>query len=1331
MTTNIATSQKTSITSRVIFAVALVVLVTTLGVSAFLFFKNPKKESTAPRSAYAMKTDKPTPFAKGRFVVEIGENVVVLQKQGAATSTSVDAGPYRIESEALATVAREVGVRKVKPLLSPNTKTFSSLAKRLFLFETDPLVDHRTILDRFLGVQDVASVELDKEYKALLVPNDPFYASSNSWGQGYEDLWGLYKVHLTPTSGDTPPGSGQSGWDIERGNDETIIAVSDTGVDYDHEDIQFNLWSTADSPGNGIDDDENGYIDDFWGFDFVNGTYNEDTGYWTDDADGPFDDHYHGTHVAGTLGAVTNNSVGVAGVCWHCRIMAVKGLNSNGAGYLSALIKTIEYATDNGADVINMSWGGSGQSESLDAVLAMAHDAGVTLVAAAGNDGIDTISQHPANSPSVITVGSIAPDDMKSSFSNYGAKIDVVAPGGGHRSDENDLWRNILSAKSSAAAPSELDVAPNYRRLAGTSMAAPHVSGLVGLMKSHTPGLAPETIRNILRQTAQDVNNETLPGWDDQIGHGVIHARDALLLEEPLISNITEPEQSAPIQPGTDVEIRGSAGGPNFSAFSVSVGHHEGGAIVWMEIASGTDPAENATLATWSVAESVFGERLLKLTVVDTDGHQLHDVLTVAVGVHEGWPKYAVRPTSPGIGDLDPTVPGKDILFNGSEEVGRLFAYHENGAPIVGWDGLDIGVNMTGKPVITDIDPSRSGSEVILMDLLGCIRYYDQQATRLASECLMLDGGMAQYSMQPVVADVDPSPGLEIITGAGSLGYPSQMYVWDSQLGYLHHMNAGSNFRATPTVANLDPDSQAELVVGAMDTKLYAWNLDGTALPGQWPKDTNWVFHAGATIANLDGAGQPEVVAIDTDGDINVLSSYGYPLSGWPKSLPRWYDGLDAVVADIDFSSPGKEILVGDWSSTMHAFRLGGSYVPGFPITIPNQSGYALGGEVLVLQLDPATPEPELYIPAGDALLAYTSNGTPLPEWTIRQTGLVINPRVDDIDDDGLFEMISFSHGAVYVWDLPLPVHDAVWPQAHLNEMNNASFLRCAENIPENTCVEPQPSYCGPNGVVVDSCGAPGQCGCPVPDAECQTNGSCACPGGLTEGQCTNQPPLGCSGYQIVSLCSGADNVADSADDCGCPAETQYCSSGNTCRDDVASFGVEGDYYCGQDFDHLYAEDIRERRVSWPWTLTFRLIELGRYGEECDGFSGNSIRWDGWIQMPSGPVTFYGNGIHRVFFDSFDEPDLEWNGFGGDGGTVTIGPGWHSVRIEMQTSMENGISAQLGWENGNGASYAERFPSGQVTVDYLVPPSALRLAQPQGGGASPILFKEVYEAAVR
>ena len=287
------------------------------------------------------------------------------------------------------------------------------------------------------------------------IPNDPELAN----------LWGL---HNTGQNGGSPDRDidAPEAWDITTGSENVVVAVIDTGVDYSHPDLAANMWTnTAELNGTpGVDDDGNGFVDDIYGYDFAN-----------DDGD-PMDDHYHGTHVAGTIAAVGNNGLGITGVAWTARIMALKFLAADGTGLTSDAVSCIEYATQMGAHLTNNSWGGGAYSQTLkDAIDAN----GRLFVAAAGNDDLnnDLNPHYPSSyeSPNILAVLSTDSNDNRASTSCYGkTSVDVAAPGVG-----------IYSTSPGNS----------YRYLSGTSMATPHVSGLAVLLLAQDASLSTNELK--------------------------------------------------------------------------------------------------------------------------------------------------------------------------------------------------------------------------------------------------------------------------------------------------------------------------------------------------------------------------------------------------------------------------------------------------------------------------------------------------------------------------------------------------------------------------------------------------------------------------------------------------------------------------------------------------------------------------------------------------------------------------------------------------------------------------------------------------------------------
>lgn len=335
----------------------------------------------------------------------------------------------------------------------------------------------------FQSRADVIQATPDFKIRAQSIPNDPSFSS----------LWGL-------TNNGSQGGSTTADINIEPawalGTTSTVVtAVIDSGIDYNHPDLASNIWINRNEvAGNGVDDDRNGYVDDIRGWDFANNDNN------------PMDDNGHGTHVAGTIGAVGNNGVGVVGVAWQTSIMALKFLDANGSGSLSSAISAINYARVNGAKVINASWGGGGFSSALQSAITQFVSSGGIFVAAAGNESSNNVTtpSFPANYTGVISVGASTRTDTLASFSNFGTNVDVVAPG-----------QSILSTL------------PNnrYGTLSGTSMAAPHVAGALALLWSQNPTRTAAQITDALMANTDNV----LRGSTSQFGRiNVGRAAEAL-----------------------------------------------------------------------------------------------------------------------------------------------------------------------------------------------------------------------------------------------------------------------------------------------------------------------------------------------------------------------------------------------------------------------------------------------------------------------------------------------------------------------------------------------------------------------------------------------------------------------------------------------------------------------------------------------------------------------------------------------------------------------------------------------------------------------------------
>lgn len=308
--------------------------------------------------------------------------------------------------------------------------------------------------------------------------NDPFfsyqYALENTGQQ-------IGSIPGSPHGTERADIKATAAWEETKGEAEVIIAVIDTGIDFQHPDLVNKI--------------QNG------GYDFINSD------------DDPTDDNFHGTFVSGIAAAETNNGEGIAGVAWNCMVLPLKAFDDTGSGPYSAIIDAIVYAADNGADVINISAGGP-DDPSLESAVEYAHNLGVLIVASAGNDS-EPVLFPAAYDDYCLAVAATDYDDNRAVWSNLGPEIDVAAPG------ESILGPAPLWYFGDGSLP--------YGFGDGTSMAAPHVAGLGALIKSLKPWLTVDEIMDVIRFSADDINSVDFPGKDDYIGYGRINMEKALV----------------------------------------------------------------------------------------------------------------------------------------------------------------------------------------------------------------------------------------------------------------------------------------------------------------------------------------------------------------------------------------------------------------------------------------------------------------------------------------------------------------------------------------------------------------------------------------------------------------------------------------------------------------------------------------------------------------------------------------------------------------------------------------------------------------------------------
>ena len=370
-------------------------------------------------------------------------------------------------------------------------------ARRLHRFRLID-VDHLSVaepvdsaLARLRSDPSVLYAEPNWIVHAFRIPNDPRFPEQ-------------YALENQGQTGGTPGAdvSARRAWDIFTGDSTTLVGMIDSGIDYAHPDLAANVWTNpGEIPGNGIDDDGNGYVDDVHGYDFAN-----------NDGD-PIDDNGHGTHTAGIVAGVGNNGVGVTGMAWRARLVAIKFLDSNGSGSIANAIAAIEYSVAVGCRITSNSWGGGTRSDALLDAIAAAGVSGQLFVAAAGNShlDLDQTPSYPASYevPSILSVAATDDRDSLASFSNYGANsVDIAAPG-----------VTILSTYFGS----------RYALISGTSMACPMVAGAAALILGETPSIGPLDIKGLLLAGADHP-----PGIANRVRSGRLNAFRAVAIPDSI-----------------------------------------------------------------------------------------------------------------------------------------------------------------------------------------------------------------------------------------------------------------------------------------------------------------------------------------------------------------------------------------------------------------------------------------------------------------------------------------------------------------------------------------------------------------------------------------------------------------------------------------------------------------------------------------------------------------------------------------------------------------------------------------------------------------------------
>jgi serine protease len=838
-----------------------------------------------------------------------------------------------------------------------------------------------TLLEAYDKLDAVEHVEPDGIHPVFYEPNDPML----------NQQWALVNVQA------------REAWDICQGNPEIILGIPDTGVDWDHPDLEADVWENeAEINGDErVDDDGNGYEDDYRGWDWVTGGYLCDVGggedCYTADND-PMDFAGHGSHCGGIAAAVTDNGVGISGLGFNCKIMALRigwhATDGNGYIGMSFAASAFYYATDNGAVGLSCSWGSS-NSGGLGAATDYAISHGLIVVTAAGNSNNQTPS-YLGNRTDVMAVAATNSSDQKASFSCYGSWVDVSAPGVNIRSTIFD---------------------DSYANWDGTSMASPHVLGLAGLIWSAEPELTRQEVVDRIEDTADNIDGLN-PGYEGLLGSGRINAYAALastnlpnFVADDMEMTITNDDGDGILNPGESMELVVTlhniwADGQNITG--VLRGNDQFSVIDSMadfgDIPHDGYGDNSGSPYTVSVEEDALtGPSELTLHL-EADGDFESDLdLEIVISLDQlGFPLEIPGniESSPLMVDFD-SDGDVEILFGSNDDM--VYAIEPDGGNSPGWP-KDVDGDVISGPAVGDLEGD-GDLEVVAVSKAGFIYAWNADGSPLTG--FPVNKGVVFYS-GPLLMDLDGDDDLEIVAGAFSGAY--NIYVLNDDGSDLEGWPvAGQNrWYGSPASADIDGDGLSEIVYAGFDSYLNVYDADGGQVEG-FPVSLDDVVWSSVSIGDVDDDELPEIAVATASGSLYLVNDDGSVDGDFPVNVGTVVRSAPSM-ADLD-GDGSPEVLFGTNDGHLYVVDADGSYLPGFPV----ETGGSISASAVVGDLT-GDGLPDIVVAAGDGVLyGYDAAGAdlrnfPIPGSTTGQ--MSATPALGDLDGDGDLEVTVGMSGA-------------------------------------------------------------------------------------------------------------------------------------------------------------------------------------------------------------------------------------------------------------------------------------------------------------------------------
>ena len=823
--------------------------------------------------------------------------------------------------ERLEKLSRQLGALSIFPVFPANTLGGQHpRLRRIYLIRFPKGRKLETLRRRYERHRAIEAVEMNRLSQpcAETAPNDP----------NYTEQWNLTVLNMLQA------------WDIEQGKSQVTVAVVDSGIATRHPEFRSQLWKNVDEiPGNGVDDDGNGYIDDKSGWDFSDAPTLPGSGDWTVRDNDPEDETGHGTHVSGIIAAKVNNGLGIAGIAPNCRLMPLRaGFKYGGGAYLQNddLAAAIVYAADNGARVINMSWGDTVRAFIIEDAVEYAHHRGCILVGAAGNSAA-VGSYYPAALKSVISVAGLGQEKQLYDGSNFGATINIAAPG-----------EEILSTALNA----------EYRKRSGTSMAAAHVSGVAALVLSANPNAINIEIQEKLITTAKPLFITELVGAGSLDAHAALVSSTSLVAKINARRTLQQALGNEQAHGGVEIvsaviarevifdriEIVGSAGGAEFSEYWLEYGIGEVPDLWYPLGTAQTEPKFSECLHKWDTSALAEGRYTLRLSVKSENGDIKRAKVVVDV-VHEA-PlviKHEAQPWLVGnkfnsvvMWQTEALTTGKVQIFEANGNINRtVYSDSENLLHIVNISALG---GLSG-PYLYRLAVKSSVGELQIDDNNG--RLYQIEVNNAPifishfSQVASIDNGLHAIA-SPV--DINRNGKLELFAVEMETGTARILEVADN--GTYKQIFSFTESLWPWAADDTDNDGLIEILCNASGVTF----LLEQPSQGEFPTERIWEARGqwSRTIVDADADGIPEIFARDdVTNAISVYEAVGdndYRIVATLES-PMWgSNGISANFATGDFDGDGRtEILAGDNDGKVFVHEATGNnrYRPTWIHTLP------------------------------------------------------------------------------------------------------------------------------------------------------------------------------------------------------------------------------------------------------------------------------------------------------------------------------------------------------------------------------------------------------------